>query len=357
MDPKAWRKDEEGHPVPTHRPETGLGPVPGAEYSQHPPGLAFLLAPILYPLRDTALVEPAALFCSGLATVLGCFAWCWLIRPYARSRAHLLVAAAVTYLGSPLWHYGLVLYGESFLAALAVGAYAAALRGERTGLAGWLLAAGVLIKPPFILIAAPLIADAVLRRKPGQVQQYAVPIAMAVLLVMSWNRFMYGDWLRNAQEWESGSLMEGLYGFTFSWQHGLLLFSPALILSAIALPEWFRSHRRQAILMTSAILLYGSLMSCWWLWGGGTCYSARLILPIVPFLFAPLALEFDTRIWRTHRLLRAVGTSLMVVSVAFGAIGAFGCDYVLIHHPLQLLWKIGRAQAGYDVDFGIGPDS
>ena len=114
--------------MPTHRPESGLGPVPGPEYSQHPAGLAFLLAPILYPFRDTALVEPAALYCCGLATVFGCFAWCWLTRPYTKSRAHLLVAAAVAYLGSPLWHYGLVLYAESFLAALAVGAYAAALR-------------------------------------------------------------------------------------------------------------------------------------------------------------------------------------------------------------------------------------
>ena len=84
MDPNAWQKDEEGHRMPTHRPESGLGPVPGPEYSQHPAGLAFLLAPILYPFRDTALVEPAAIYCSGLATVLGCFAWCWLTRPYAK---------------------------------------------------------------------------------------------------------------------------------------------------------------------------------------------------------------------------------------------------------------------------------
>ncbi len=355
MDPNAWQKDEEGHRMPTHRPESGLGPVPGPEYSQHPAGLAFLLAPILYPFRDTALVEPAAIYCSGLATVLGCFAWCWLTRPYAKSRAHLFVAAAVAYLGSPLWHYGLVLYSESFLAALAVGAYAAALRAERTGLAGWLLAAGVLIKPPFILIAAPLIADAVLRRKPGQVQQYALPIAMAVLLVTSWNRAMYGDWLRNAQEWESGSLMDGLCGFTFSWRHGLLLFAPALLLSAIALPAWFRRYPREAILMTSASVLYAGLMSYWYQWWGGMCYSARLIVPIVPFLFAPLPLLFDTNLWKAHGLLRAAGIALMVVSVAFGAIGAFGCDYVLFHHPLQLLWKVARARAGYDVDFEIHP--
>ena len=166
---------------------------------------------------------------------------------------------------------------------------------------------------------------------------------MAVLLVTSWNRAMYGDWLRNAQEWESGSLMDGLCGFTFSWRHGLLLFAPALLLSAIALPAWFRRYPREAILMTSASVLYAGLMAYWYQWWGGMCYSARLIVPIVPFLFAPLPLLFDTNLWKAHGLLRAAGIALMVVSVAFGAIGAFGCDYVLFHHPLQLLWKVARA--------------
>ena len=42
--------------------------------------------------------------------------------------------------------------------------------------------------------------------------------------------------------------------------------------------------------MTLAVLLYGGLMASWAQWWGGPCYSARLILPIVPFLFAPFAL-------------------------------------------------------------------
>ena len=37
-----------------------------------------------------------------------------------------LLAAAVAYLGSPLWHYGRTLFGEPFLAFLGVAAYAAA---------------------------------------------------------------------------------------------------------------------------------------------------------------------------------------------------------------------------------------
>jgi hypothetical protein len=336
MDAERWEKDSTGHPVPTLRSDSRFRPVSEKEYSQHPVGLAFLLAPILVAFRGTSLVEPIAIFCSGLATVGGCCAWCWLVKPYTKFPAHLLCAAAVAYLGSPLWHYGQNLYSESFLALFSVAAFAVALRGENYWIAGLLLGAGVLIKTPFGLIALPLIGDALMRRNSRRALQCAVPVVLAGFLVLHWNRQMYGDWLRNPQEWETGSPLEGSFGLAFSWQNGLLLVSPALCLSVLVLPEWFQNHRRDATLMTLAALLYGGLMACWAQWWGGTCYSARLILPIVPFLFAPLALLFDTRIWETHPLVRRVGAAFMIISVVFGAIAAFGCDYVWSKHPLQL---------------------
>jgi hypothetical protein len=340
--------------VPTYRPESGFQPVQGAEYSQHPVGHPFLLAPFLHPFRGTDLVEPAALLCSGLATVAGLFAWCWLVGPYTNYPLHLLAAAAAAYLGTPLWHYGQVLYSEPFLAALAIGAYAAVLRAGRFGIAGWLIGAGILIKAPFGLIAIPLIADALIRGKWRQALACVVPLALAVYLLLYWNLRMYGDWLRNPQEWESGSLSDGLYGLMFSWKHGLLVAAPAVALSILAWPAWFRWHTRDAILMTSATVLYGGLMASWAQWWGGACYSARLILPIVPFLCAPLALLFDTRIWRSHWIVRWACLAVVAVSLFFGAIAAFGCDYVWVGHPLHLLWKIAMARAGHEMDFGIG---
>ncbi len=338
LDAERWDKDSDGHPVPTLRWEFRFRQVPAEEYSQHPVGLALLLAPFLVAFRGTYLVEPVALLCSGLATVGGCFAWCWLVKPYAKLPAEVLGAAAVAYLGTPLWHYGLDLYTESFLAFFSVAAFAMALRGQNYLIAGLLLGAGILIKTPFVLMAFPLIADALLRRSSRQALQCLVPVASAVFLVLYWNRQMRGDWLRNPQEWESGPVLEGLFGLTVSPQHGLLLVSPALCLSVLVLPEWFRDHRRDAILMSLAALLYGGLMAYWASWWGGSCYSARLILPIVPFLCAPLPLLFDAKVWTTHKLVRWVGTALMMISIAFGAISAFGCDYVWDIHPLQLLW-------------------
>ena len=140
MDADRWNKDEDGHPVPTSNGDSSHRPVSDKEYSQHSVGLAFLLAPFLLVFRGTSLVEPAAIFSSGLATVGGVCAWCWLVKRYTTSPAHLLAAAAVAYLGSPLWHYGLVLYGESFLAFFGIAAFALALRAENYAIAGLLSA-------------------------------------------------------------------------------------------------------------------------------------------------------------------------------------------------------------------------
>jgi hypothetical protein len=336
MDAERWNRDSQGHPVPTRH--SHLRPVDDKEYSQHPVGLAFILAPILVGFRGTPLVEPAALFCSGLATVGGCCAWCWLVKQYTKFPLHVVGAAAVAYLGSPLWHYGQNLYSESFLAFFAVAAFAMALRGEKYFIAGLLLGAGILIKAPFALFAVPLIGDALVRFRWRQAFECLVPVALAILLVLFWNQQMHGDWLKSAQEWEAGSPIEGLLGLTFSWAHGLLLVSPSLVLLAIVVPEWFQRHRRDAILITLAVFLYGGLMVSWASWWGGSCYSGRLILPIVPFLFVPFALLFDSKTWKTDVLARIVGGTLMIISIAFGALAAFGCDYVWGCHPLQLLW-------------------
>lgn len=337
MEPELWNNDSEGHPVPTLKTGSGFRPPGEKEFSQHSVGLAVVLAPLVMALRGTPWVEPAAIFCSGLATVGGCFAWCWLVRGYTKGPAQLIAAAAVAYLGSPLWHYGLVLYCEPFLAFFSVAAFAFALRAENYAIAGLLVGAGVLLKLPFGLIALPLLADSLVRRRWRQAWECAAPLVCALFLVMYWNQQMYGHWLRNPQEWETGSLTAGMTGLAFSWEHGLLWVSPSLYLVPLALPGWFRDHRRDAILMTAAILLYGGLMASWANWGGGTCYSARLILPITPFLFAPLALLFDSRIWLTNRIARWAATALLTVSVVFGVIAAFGCDYVAVKHPLELI--------------------
>jgi len=75
-----WNKDADGHPVPTLRTDSIHRPVNSHEYSQHPPGLAWVLAPFVWPFRKTSLLEPAVLLCSSLVTAAAVSAFFRLIR-------------------------------------------------------------------------------------------------------------------------------------------------------------------------------------------------------------------------------------------------------------------------------------
>jgi hypothetical protein len=79
-------------------------------------------------------------------------------------------------------------------------------------------------------------------------------------------------------------------------------------------------------------------MASWEQWGGGACYSARLILPVVPFLFVPLVVLTNSKTWQTDWFLRICGATLMLISIWFGAIAAFERDYVVLKHPLEMLF-------------------
>jgi hypothetical protein len=342
MDRHRWNKDAQGHPVPTLQKDSVHRPVNRREYSTHSPGLALLMSPFVVVFRNTQFVEPAALLCSCLVTILGLLAFMDLIRPYQPASFYVLAAGMTAYLGSPLWHYGRTLYVESFLACFAIAAYAAVLRHNRYLLAGLLIAAGVLLKSPFFLFAVPLVVEALVRRNWEQAYRCTVPILLSFGIVLLWNKKMHGEWLKFPDHAEWGNVTEGMLGLTFSWQHGLLLFSPIVLLGVIALPEWFRRNRRDAILMTSAAALYYCAIASRQGWWGGACYSARLILPIIPFLFAPLVVLFDTKLWRRDWRLR-LGTGMVIaVSVLFGVIGAFGCEHVWGRHPLQFVLFTSR---------------
>lgn len=337
MDHSRWDKDTAGHPIPTLQKESIHKPVSSREYSTHSPGLAFILAPFLVAFRNTALVEPMALLCCTLATIAGLFAFIDLARPYARGPIPLIVAASTAYLGSPLWHYGRSLYAESFLAFFSVAAYAAVLRHNRYLTAGLLIGAGVLLKIPFALFAVPLIVEALTRRKWEDAFRCAMPILFAFAIVLFWNRQMHGEWLKFPEKFAWGYVLEGVLGLALSWQHGLLLFSPAVLLTIVTYPAWSQRHHRDAILMTAATLLYFGVIASMPQWWGGACYSARLILPVIPFLFAPFVLLFDMPIWHQDWRVRWSTAALIVVSIAFGAVGGFGCENVWGKHPLQLM--------------------
>ena len=126
------------------------------EFSTHPPGVALLLAPILFPFRGTQLIEPLAICCSAIAMIIAMLMFRSLIRKYNSNSAFADLVTVVTFLGTPAWLYGRTLFNEPYLLLFAIGSYSLALRGKNPVLAGILIGCGMLMKPPFALLIIPL---------------------------------------------------------------------------------------------------------------------------------------------------------------------------------------------------------
>ncbi|MBN1919758.1 MAG: hypothetical protein JW892_00815 [Anaerolineae bacterium] len=93
-------------------------------------------------------------------------------------------------------------------------------------------------------------------------------------------------------------LSEGLIGILFSPAHGLLMYSPTLLLAfGGAWAAWHRGKvfhggpklRELLRLISIASLIYLLMMSRWWAWHGGNAYNQRMLQEIHPLLLILVA--------------------------------------------------------------------
>jgi hypothetical protein len=325
LDDDRWHRDAEGAPVPTVRPEVAARDVPkGPEHPFHPAGLPLLLAALLLPLRGSSWIEPAALCVSGAVTIGALLAFRALARSFAPERTVATWTACLAFLGTPLWHYGRSLFTEPYLACFAVASYALALCRGRFVAAGVALALGTSMKPPFAILAAPLLVVAARERGARGVGAIAGPLIAATLLVLGLNDRLYGSPWNGPQPFEYGSVLLGGVGLLASPLHGLLPIAP---LSAIALAGWPALWRRSAARAwapAAGFALYFFVMASWLDWRGGFCFGPRLIVPVVPFLCLGLVGVGESAWWRRPLLRRG--------AIALGALSVLMNGWAALHH-------------------------
>jgi len=327
-------EDAEGTPTGAPHPRQGITPeADRVERSTHPPGLVFLLAPLLYPFRGTRWVEHLALFVSPLVIFATALFVREIFRIFSASPRVVIAATLVTILGSPLWHYARTFFTEPWLALFSAGALALAVRRNAYFFAGLLIAAGMQMKPPFLLIALPLVAERVFARDVRSVMAIGAPLVLGAVLVLAQNQIYFGSPVRSAQAWGTGNPIWGLLGLLTSFDHGLFPFAPA---AAVALFGWrdaLRGHRRESVVLLATFGLYLMLMALWHEWRGGYCYGPRLIVPVIAFVFVGLVTVFDTLDQRSVRVQRAV-VGTIAMSVVISAMGAVGHIAFWGKHPL-----------------------
>jgi len=324
VEPSLWQRDASGAPQPVVRPHARGLVRSGPEYPSHPAGHVLLMAPLLFPLRGTAWVEPAALFVSGVVTIAALLLFRRLVALFVDDPGATAVIAAVTFLGTPLWHYGRSLFAEPYLACCAIAAYAVALRARSAGAAlaaGAFVGVGMLMKPPFGVIAIPLAVA--LGRALGRRAALAsvAPGAVAAALVLASNAWMFGAPWRFAQPLDPGNPAAGAAGLLFSPLHGVVPIAPIALVAAAGWPALLRTSP-DAWAPGCAFVLYFAVMAIWNDWRGGFCHGPRLVVPVLPLLCLGLAGILRAPMWRV-RAVRASAIALALVSIAFSGWAAF----------------------------------
>ncbi|HYQ04196.1 MAG TPA: hypothetical protein VER96_36240 [Polyangiaceae bacterium] len=337
-----YERNAKGKPVP---PPALPQRLPGApsefdgkpQYSQHPPGLPLLLAPLVYPARGTAWVEHLAIFWTTLATLATALLFRELLRGISDNRGLVNTTTLLMILGSPIWHYGRMLFSEAWLALCAVGALTFATRKNAFFVAGLFVAVGVQMKPPFALLAVPLFVDRLLARDVKRAATFALPIVLSVALIFVENQLFWGAPLHSAQRWTGGNLLTGTIGGLFSMSHGLIPYCPAVLVALAGFPALFRTHRREAWLIVGIVGPYCILIWSWFWWWGGSCYGPRLIVPIIPLFFVGALKVFESLKQLSEPRQRLV-TALCSLSVLISAIGAIVHLVFWEKHPLIEPW-------------------
>ena len=84
--------------------------------------------------------------------------------------------------------------------------------------------------------------------------------------------------------------IEGLYGLLLSSNKGLVLFSPVVVVGALAWPRLHRLHRFLAYVLAAAVVFRIVFIASRSDWHGGFSLGPRYLVMILPYLCLPLAL-------------------------------------------------------------------
>lgn len=333
-EPDQWLKDENGNPKPVRKPGVTINVDGLPEYSSHPAGIAFLLAPFLWPFRGTPYTEPIALLCSNLAVILSVFLFHGILRRYTTNPLGLNLATLLAFLGTPIWAYGRTLFMEPYLLFFAMGAFYLVLEKKSGFWAGIALGLGALLKPNFLILFFPLALFYVKEKKFKTIILMMAGPAISTAAILYTNARWYGSPFTPPQPFWFGNPIHGLLGLLFSWNHGIFTFAPVSLLALFCWARFFREHRAEAWLLASAFTLYFLMMSLYGCWWGGWCYGPRLVAPVLPFLMALLV--YLPEVYSSWgRPLKVLAVVLCLASLAFNALGAM--DGYWDSHPLTLL--------------------
>jgi len=333
-EPDKWKKGSDGFYIPERKPEATVDISGLPEYSSHPAGIAFLLAPFLWLIKGTRFTEPLALLCSNLAVIFSAFLFRKILKLFTQDSLAINIATFLTFLGTPIWAYGRTLFMEPYLLFFAVSSFYFVLRKKSGFWAGITLGLGALLKPNFLILFFPIAFFYLKDKNLKTIFWMMVGPIFSIAAILYTNERWYGSPFTPAQPFRFGNIFQGISGLLLSWNHGIITFAPIVLLALLFWVKFFHENKNEASLVAGGFGVYFLMMSlfeCWW---GGWCYGPRLILPVIPLLMIPI-LYLPKAYSSWGKFLQWSTIVLSLLSLGFNLLGAF--DGYWDSHPLTIL--------------------
>jgi hypothetical protein len=232
---------------------------------------------------------------------------------------------------TPLFGYGLLLFGHALVAAALFGAWLA-LDENRHGLAGVLLGIAVAAEYTALFPAAVLVIGVASTRAWNRLARLILAAAPFAIFVALYHYAAFGSALRNPYSYSKlrayreliGSGLFGLHApspltavkILFDPTYGLFVFAPVLVLGIVALAAARKTLAARSFWTLVAVpatlfIVYAGYPY----WYGGWNVGPRFLVPAIPFLALPLL--FRRGDWLEALLAGASSAAVTLTALVF----------------------------------------
>lgn len=314
------------------------------EISGHPIGLPLFAFFFLWPLQQTALLEPITIFLTLIMTLLGIYFFYKIMCVYHNEKIAIL-ATVLFALATPFWHYAKTFWAEPYLAVFIIMSWYIIMKPNTTllttkkqvlqmGIAGALLGMGVMMKYPFALVVFPFWAYLLWKKAWKEWIALSLPLGVIALTILSLNMYLTGSPLQfNQAEAVSLSLsLKGIIRWFFDPTFGFFTFAPILLFSFGGVTLFYREHKEQAVVMFSLIIPYFLFWASYSVvQDGGGGYAARYLVPLLPlftilcsfFLKSLQNREVEQKKKMKIVILKSLFMVLFIISLGINILAAF----------------------------------
>ena len=306
-------------PSLVHLPGVALGGLGHAIAPSYDP----LVRPLVTHLAPSALGALACLVFFLLLRDLG-------IRDRTASLATAILACATT-----TWVYARYPYSEILQLAGFVGLFRQVLRtadqptrGRALGLGVW---AGVLFNAKYVfasaIIGGVVVIAWTLRKRRAELLRVlawaAASGAPFVVLALAYNWARWGSITRTGYEpyldaYFGGSLFDGAWGMLLSPNKSAFLYSPPLVLAAVAFPAAIRAIPRLGLAVLAMVVPVFAIYCTYRSWSGDYAWGPRFFVWATPVLLVPIAWFLDAA--RT-RLRKAIVIAAVTLGICVQLLG------------------------------------